>query len=105
MEDYLKDIGKVEDDSYGLESAIFADITLSACLSLKYCTELRDENIGHIIDKVYWDPLWKKVRWCDRHPYNKKVEKAIVSCVEKCRAEPNIELDSLMSIASREILL
>lgn len=77
--DRLVVLEKYQDGDFGLESAISTGATLAAALTLKYYQDY--PNTGEAVDVISWDPLWKKIRWCDRHPYGDHFIKAIKQCV------------------------
>lgn len=68
------------DGSIGIEAAIGYGILLTNVLTLKHYQD--SHLVDQVVDTIVWNPLWKKIRWCDRHPYDNRWIDMVKDCVK-----------------------
>ena len=60
----------IDDGSLGLESAMIAGVTLVKTLTPFNCSAHPNATVEQVVQMTAADPLWRKIREWDRHPYD-----------------------------------
>lgn len=60
----------MDDGSLGLESAMMAGVTLVKILTPFNCSAHPNATVEQVVQMTAADPLWRKIREWDRHPYD-----------------------------------